>query len=300
MVPGVKHLDLDVDVPDLRAEHLPHADGLWSWTPTVASCAGRRSAAQGRRDLGTGRGDSGLRSRSGSDAHQHWLVSPVRSGRANPVSAISCTQRWRDEQSSADDRCGSNPVTTCCPPWACCPIRCGFSGRAAALLDAPHADLILVDARRDLPGARSLCRVLKATGSDCRSYHRHRRWSGRRFGRLGRGRRRFGHRRPRRTRGPRPAGSGQVPRPSRTAMNPAWRTAHQEVLLHRHCAREGTGSHIQGFELLKYLSQHPGRVYTRQQLLQEVWGYDYFRRHPYGRRPRASATGQTRAPNTRR
>ena len=30
------------------------------------------------------------------------------------------------------------------------------------------------------------------------------------------------------------------------------------------------------FELLKYLSQHPGRVYTRQQLLQEVWGYDYF------------------------
>jgi DNA-binding response OmpR family regulator len=30
------------------------------------------------------------------------------------------------------------------------------------------------------------------------------------------------------------------------------------------------------FELLKYLSQHPGRVFTRQQLLQEVWGYDYF------------------------
>ncbi|HYH35376.1 MAG TPA: winged helix-turn-helix domain-containing protein, partial [Nocardioides sp.] len=22
--------------------------------------------------------------------------------------------------------------------------------------------------------------------------------------------------------------------------------------------------------------QHPGRVFTRQQLLQEVWGYDYF------------------------
>ena len=30
------------------------------------------------------------------------------------------------------------------------------------------------------------------------------------------------------------------------------------------------------FELLKYLVQHPGRVFTRQQLLQEVWGYDYF------------------------
>jgi DNA-binding response OmpR family regulator len=30
------------------------------------------------------------------------------------------------------------------------------------------------------------------------------------------------------------------------------------------------------FELLKHLAQHPGRVFTRQQLLQEVWGYDYF------------------------
>jgi DNA-binding response OmpR family regulator len=30
------------------------------------------------------------------------------------------------------------------------------------------------------------------------------------------------------------------------------------------------------FELLKYLAQHPGRVFTRSQLLQEVWGYDYF------------------------
>jgi DNA-binding response OmpR family regulator len=30
------------------------------------------------------------------------------------------------------------------------------------------------------------------------------------------------------------------------------------------------------FELLKHLAQHPGRVFTREQLLQEVWGYDYF------------------------
>ena len=30
------------------------------------------------------------------------------------------------------------------------------------------------------------------------------------------------------------------------------------------------------FELLKHLAQHPGRVFNRQQLLQEVWGYDYF------------------------
>lgn len=30
------------------------------------------------------------------------------------------------------------------------------------------------------------------------------------------------------------------------------------------------------FELLKFLAQHPGRVFSRAQLLAEVWGYDYF------------------------
>ena len=30
------------------------------------------------------------------------------------------------------------------------------------------------------------------------------------------------------------------------------------------------------FELLKYLATHPGRVFSREQLLAEVWGYDYY------------------------
>ncbi|GGJ91300.1 transcriptional regulator [Pilimelia anulata] len=30
------------------------------------------------------------------------------------------------------------------------------------------------------------------------------------------------------------------------------------------------------FELLRFLAQHPGRVFSRDQLLREVWGYDYF------------------------
>jgi len=30
------------------------------------------------------------------------------------------------------------------------------------------------------------------------------------------------------------------------------------------------------FELLKYLALHPGRVLSREQLLSEVWGYDYY------------------------
>ncbi len=30
------------------------------------------------------------------------------------------------------------------------------------------------------------------------------------------------------------------------------------------------------FELLRYLAEHPGHVLSREMLLQEVWGYDYF------------------------
>lgn len=30
------------------------------------------------------------------------------------------------------------------------------------------------------------------------------------------------------------------------------------------------------FQLLQYLAQRPGRVFSRSQLLQEVWGYDFF------------------------
>src|SRR6476660_7582343 len=37
---------------------------------------------------------------------------------------------------------------------------------ATALLDAPPADLILLDARRDLAGARSLCRLIETTGKE--------------------------------------------------------------------------------------------------------------------------------------
>jgi len=30
------------------------------------------------------------------------------------------------------------------------------------------------------------------------------------------------------------------------------------------------------FELLRFLSSRPGRVFTRERLLEQVWGYDYF------------------------
>ncbi|MBI3087283.1 MAG: winged helix-turn-helix transcriptional regulator [Candidatus Omnitrophica bacterium] len=30
------------------------------------------------------------------------------------------------------------------------------------------------------------------------------------------------------------------------------------------------------FELLKFLATHPGRVFSREALLDKVWGYDYY------------------------
>ena len=30
------------------------------------------------------------------------------------------------------------------------------------------------------------------------------------------------------------------------------------------------------YELLKFLASHPGRVFTRQVLLNRVWGYEYY------------------------
>lgn len=150
---------------------------------------------------------------------------------------------------------------------------------AAALIDVPAGDLLLVDGRRDLPGARSLCRVLRATGSDL------------------------------------PviliisegglaavspdwgvddilleaAGPGEVEARFRLALGrladaeqadePEIR--HGELLIDEGSYTATVRGRVldltyKEFELLKYLSQHPGRVFTRQQLLQEVWGYDYF------------------------
>ncbi|MBK6763390.1 MAG: response regulator transcription factor [Micrococcales bacterium] len=150
---------------------------------------------------------------------------------------------------------------------------------AGALLNAPAADLLLVDGRRDLPGVRSLCRVIRATGSDL------------------------------------PvllivtegglaavsadwgvddivldtAGPGEVEARFRLAVGRQAQTdqetgpeiQHGELLINESSYTATVRGRLldltyKEFELLKYLSQHPGRVFTRQQLLQEVWGYDYF------------------------
>lgn len=150
---------------------------------------------------------------------------------------------------------------------------------AAVLLNAPPADLILVDARRDLPAARSLCRVLRATGStppvmvvitEGGLAAVSQEWGVDDFLLVS-------------------AGPGEVEARFRLAIGrlagalsdgePEIR--HGELLVNESAYSATVRGRVldltyKEFELLKYLAQHPGRVFTREQLLQEVWGYDYF------------------------
>lgn len=158
------------------------------------------------------------------------------------------------------------------------PVRVA-SLEVAALLSAPQHDAVLVDARRDLAGARSLCRLLRTTGVaapvfvvltegglvaltaewgvddvlldtagpaevDARL-------------RLALGRKQESG----------PADPGVI-RAGELTIDEGTYT----------CRLRGRALDLtfKEFELLKYLAQHPGRVYTRAQLLQEVWGYDYY------------------------
>ena len=152
----------------------------------------------------------------------------------------------------------------------------------AALVDAPPADAVLVDGRRDLAHARSLCQVLRTTGLSCPMFVVV-------------------------TEGGLSVVTAEwgIDDVLLDSTSPAEFEARLRLALGRLelAARadepadevirsgdlmidEGTYSvRLRGqsldltfkeFELLKYLAQHPGRVFTRAQLLQEVWGYDYF------------------------
>ena len=151
-----------------------------------------------------------------------------------------------------------------------------------ALLDTPPVDAVLVDARRDLVQARSLCRLLRTTGVATPL-----------FAVLTEG--------------------GLVALTAEWGVDdvlldtagPAEVDARLRLATGRLAAVEGTSVPEPGvvrageltidegtytcrlrgraldltfkeFELLKFLAQHPGRVFTRAQLLQEVWGYDYY------------------------
>ncbi len=150
---------------------------------------------------------------------------------------------------------------------------------AAALLTETGADVVLVDGRRELAQARTLCRLIDMTGASAPVIvilteggltAVNADWAVTDVLLDG-------------------AGPAEVEARLRLAGARRAETAPQdegpittgELVIdeHAYTARlRGTPLDLtyKEFELLKYLAQHPGRVFTRAQLLQEVWGYDYF------------------------
>ena len=152
----------------------------------------------------------------------------------------------------------------------------------SALLEAPEVDLVLVDGRRDLAQARDLCRLIRTTGSDapvllvvtegglsvvaadwgmddvllstCGPAELEARL------RLGVGRL---------------AAQRDADDPESHVIRSGDVTVDDSTYTAKLGGRP-LDLTFKEFELLKYLAQHPGRVFTREQLLQEVWGYDYF------------------------
>ena len=151
---------------------------------------------------------------------------------------------------------------------------------ASALVEAPPADVILVDARRDLAHAKSICRLLHTTGLDCPMLAIvtegglaaiSAEWNADDV--------------ILNTAGPAEVEARLRLATGRRAMRAA-ADAPDEIRSGDLAIDEATYSaRLRGrvldltfkeFELLKFLAQHPGRVFTRAHLLQEVWGYDYF------------------------
>jgi DNA-binding response OmpR family regulator len=152
---------------------------------------------------------------------------------------------------------------------------------ASALLDTPPCDAVLIDGRTDLAQARSLTRVIRTTGVECPLILI-----------LTEGGLAVA------------AADWGMDDVILTSAGPAELDARLRLCIGRLSSQgdAGSDSHVitssglmvddatytaklegrtldltfKEFELLKFLAQHPGRVFTRQQLLQEVWGYDYF------------------------
>ncbi|MEJ7795147.1 MAG: response regulator transcription factor [Nocardioides sp.] len=152
----------------------------------------------------------------------------------------------------------------------------------SALLDAPDADILLVDGRQELAHARDLCRLIRTTGVDCpvllvlteggltAATHD---WGMDDvvLSTIG----------PAELEARLRLAIGRL-RAEREADDPESHVIRSgEVVVDEATYTAKLGSRVldltfKEFELLKYLAQHPGRVFSRQQLLQEVWGYDYF------------------------
>jgi len=147
----------------------------------------------------------------------------------------------------------------------------------AQLVDAPDSDVVVVDARTDLAGAKSLCRLLRATGQDAPLLLVV-------------------------TEGGMTALSGdwgiddvllfdagpaETDARIRLAIAKAESTAAPTRVQASGVTidEQSYSAKLRGrpldltfkeFQLLHFLATHPSRVFTREQLLSEVWGYDYF------------------------
>jgi DNA-binding response OmpR family regulator len=148
----------------------------------------------------------------------------------------------------------------------------------SALVDAPDVDAVLVDARHELGQARALCRVIRATGVSCPVI------AVLTEGGLAAVTADWGlddvllH----------TAGPAEVEARLRLATTRANdpeentdRIVAGDLVIDEGSYSARLGSQVlnltyKEFELLKYLAHHPGRAFTRAQLLQEVWGYDYY------------------------
>jgi DNA-binding response OmpR family regulator len=152
---------------------------------------------------------------------------------------------------------------------------------ASALIDAPRADAVLVDGRHDLAQVRSLTRVIRTTGVECPLLLILTE------GGLAVAATDWGMDDVILT----TAGPAELDARLRLAMGRIAAASDDDGDRHvisssglviddaTYTAKlEGRTLDLtfKEFELLKFLAQHPGRVFTRQQLLQEVWGYDYF------------------------
>jgi len=128
----------------------------------------------------------------------------------------------------------------------------------SALLEAPDVDLVLVDGRKELAHARDLCRLIRTTGSDSPVLLIVTEGGLSVVSAIGR------------LTAQRDADDPEahVIRSGEVSVDDATYTAR--------LGGRPLDLTFKEFELLKYLVQHPGRVFTREQLLQEVWGYDYF------------------------
>ena len=151
----------------------------------------------------------------------------------------------------------------------------------SALLEAPETDLILVDGRQDLAQARDLCRLIRTTGADVPvllvvtegglavvahdwgmdDVALHTCGPAELDARI---RLAIGRKRAATDDDP----NAHVIRRGEVTVDDASYTAR--------IGGRALDLTYKEFELLKYLAQHPGRVFSREQLLQEVWGYDYF------------------------